>query len=176
MERMEAIIARMGVLSKDQPLVVRAIDLGDLVAQMLAFVEKTLREKRIDVAVAVPPAPLWVQGDPAQLQQVLLNIIMNAGQAIGSNGTLAVRLARRAQSGNPGCELAVEDSGPGIPPHLLGKIFEPFFTTKETGTGLGLSITSQIVAAHNGRIRAENRPEGGACVKIWFPAAKPASG
>ena len=171
MERMEAIIARMGILSKDQPLVVRPIDLGDLVAQMLAFVEKTLREKRIDVAVAVPTAPLWIQGDPAQLQQVLLNIIMNAGQAIGSNGTIAVRLERRAQAGRPGCELAVEDSGPGIPPHLLGKIFEPFFTTKETGTGLGLSITSQIVAAHQGRIRAENRPEGGACVKLWFPAA-----
>ena len=102
MERMEAIIARMGILSKDQPLEARPIDLGDLVAQMLAFVEKTLREKRIDVAVAVPPAPLWVQGDPAQLQQVLLNIIMNAGQAIGSNGTLAVRLDRRAHGRAPG--------------------------------------------------------------------------
>jgi len=176
MERMEAIIARMGILSKDQPLVVRRIDLGDLVAQMLAFVEKTLREKRIDIAVAVPPVPLWIQGDPAQLQQSLLNIIMNAGQAIGSNGTLAVRLERRAHGGRPGYELAVEDSGPGIPPHLLGRIFEQFFTTKETGTGLGLSITSQIVAAHKGWIRAENRSEGGARVRIWLPAAKPAAG
>jgi len=172
MERMEAIIARMGILSKEQPLVARPIDLGDLVAQMLAFVEKTLREKRIDVAVAVPPVPLWIQGDPAQLQQSLLNIIMNAGQAIGSNGTLAVRLERRAHGGRPGYELAVEDSGPGIPPHLLGRIFEQFFTTKETGTGLGLSITSQIVAAHKGWIRAENRTEGGARVRLWFPAAK----
>ena len=102
MERMEAIIARMGILSKDQPLVVRPIDLGDLVAQMLAFVEKTLREKRIDVAVAVPTAPLWIQGDPAQLQQALLNIIMNAGQAIGSNGTIAVRLERPRPSRAPG--------------------------------------------------------------------------
>jgi len=173
MERMEAIIARLGILSKDQPLVVRPIDLGDLVAQMLAFVEKTLREKRIDVAVAVSTAPQWIQGDPAQLQQCLLNIIMNAGQAIGSSGTIAVRLERRSHGGRPGYELAVEDSGPGIPPHLLGRIFDQFFTTKETGTGLGLSITSQIVAAHKGWIRAENRPEGGACVRLWFPASRP---
>ena len=172
MERMEAIIARLGILSKDQPLVVRPIDLGDLVAQMLAFVDKTMREKRIEVAVAVPTEPQWMQGDPAQLQQALLNIIMNASQAIVSNGTLAVRLERRAHDGRQGYELAVEDSGPGIPPHLLGRIFEQFFTTKETGTGLGLSITSQIVATHEGWIRAENRPEGGACVRLWFPAAK----
>jgi PAS domain S-box-containing protein len=171
MERMEGIIARLGILSKDQPLAVRPIDFGDLVSQMLAFVDKTLREKRIEVAVAVPTAPLWMRGDPAQVQQALLNIIMNAGQAIDENGTLTVRLERRANGGRPGYELAVEDTGPGIPQHLLGRIFEPFFTTKETGTGLGLSITSQIVAAHNGRIRAENRPEGGARVRLWFPAA-----
>ena len=171
MERMEAIIARLGILSKEQPLAARPVDFGDLVTQMLAFFDKTLREKRIEVAVAVPTAPLWIHGDPAQLQQALLNVIMNAGHAIDSDGMLTVRVDRRAQGGRPGYELAVEDTGPGIPPHLLGRIFEPFFTTKETGTGLGLSITNQIVAAHHGRLKAENRPEGGARVRLWFPAA-----
>jgi PAS domain S-box-containing protein len=174
MERMEAIIGRMGILSKDQPLEIRPIDLGDLVSQMIAFVDKSLHEKRIDLVVDVPAEPQWVQGDPAQLQQALLNVIMNASQAIGTHGRLTVRLDRRARGGCRGLEVGVADSGPGIPAHLLGKIFEPFFTTKETGTGLGLSITSQIVAAHRGRISAENLPDGGACVKLWLPEGKPA--
>ncbi len=172
MERMEAIIGRLGVLSRDQPLATRSVDACDLVVQILAFFDKTLREKRIDVDVALPAEPVLVQGDPAQLQQALLNIIINAVQAIGAHGTLAVRLDRRNVGGNRGLEVSVADSGPGIPAHLTGKIFEPFFTTKETGTGLGLSITRQIVAAHRGRIRAENRPEGGACIKLWLPLAK----
>ncbi len=172
MERMEGIIQRMGTLSKDQPLAARPIDFGDLVSQMLAFVDKTLREKKIAAAVAVPQTQIWIQGDPAQLQQVLLNLVMNAAQAIGSDGTVGVRLERRASAGQPGVELSVTDSGPGIPAHLLGKIFEPFFTTKETGTGLGLAITSQIVAAHGGRVRAENNPAGGACVSVWLPISQ----
>ncbi len=174
MERMEAIIGRMGILAKDQPLLTRPIDLGDLVSQMLAFVDKTLQEKRIDLVVAVPTAPLWMVGDPAQIQQALLNIIMNASQSIGADGTLTVRLDRRVRGGSRGLEVGIADSGPGIPAHLLGKIFEPFFTTKETGTGLGLSITSQVVAAHRGRIAAENLPGRGACVRLWFPEMKPA--
>jgi signal transduction histidine kinase len=179
MERMEAIIGRMGILAKDQPLLNRPIDLGDLVGQMLAFVDKTLCEKRIDLVVAVPAVPQWVSGDPAQLQQALLNLIMNAAQAIGEHGTITVRLERRPRGGSRGVELSISDTGPGIPAHLIGKIFEPFFTTKETGTGLGLSITSQIVAAHNGRIVAENLPGRGACVRLWFPEGEgraPAAG
>ncbi len=172
MERMEAIIGRMGILSRDQPLAARTIDLCDLVAQMLAFVDKTLREKRIDVDVALPAEPVWLQGDPAQLQQALLNIIMNASQAIGTNGKLSVRLDRRAGGGCRGAEISIADSGPGIPAHLIGKIFQPFFTTKETGTGLGLSITNQIVAAHKGRILAENISGGGACIRLWLPVAE----
>ena len=174
MERMEAIIGRMGILAKDQPFVTRAIDLGDLVAQMLAFVDKTLCEKRIDLVVSVPEAKQWVSGDPAQLQQALLNLIMNAAQAIGDHGTVTVRLERRSRGGCRGLELSIADTGPGIPAHLIGRIFEPFFTTKETGTGLGLSITSQIVAAHHGKIVAENLPGGGARMRLWLPEAKPA--
>jgi two-component system NtrC family sensor kinase len=114
-----------------------------------------------------------VLGDPAQLQQALLNLIMNASQAIGAQGTLTVRLDRRVRGGSQGLEVSVADSGPGIPAHLISKIFEPFFTTKETGTGLGLAITSQIVAAHGGRISAENLPERGACMRLWFPEGAP---
>ena len=176
MERMEAIIGRMGILSKEQPLAKRLVDLNDLVVQMLDFVEKNLQEKRIGLEIEVPAAPQWLEGDPAQIQQVLLNLIMNASQAIGSDGTVAVRLSRRLRGGCSGIEVCVTDSGPGIPTHLLGRIFEPFFTTKETGTGLGLSITRQVVAAHGGRISARNSPGGGACFTVWLPAAKAAAG
>jgi signal transduction histidine kinase len=173
MERMEKIIARMGILSKDQPIARRTVDFGELVGQMLAFLDKTLREKKIEIETALPESPLWMNGDPAQLQQALLNIFMNAVQAMGERGSLAVRLETRAKGGARQLVLSVSDSGPGIPPHVLGHIFEPFFTTKDTGTGLGLAITSQIVESHGGKISATNRPRGGATFRIAFPSAPP---
>lgn len=173
MERMEKIIARMGILSKDQPIARRTVDFGELVRQMLAFLDKTLREKKIEIETAVPEGPLWMNGDGAQLQQALLNILMNAVQAMGERGTLTVRLESRAKRGARQLELSVSDSGPGIPPHVLGHIFEPFFTTKDTGTGLGLAITSQIVESHGGKITATNRPRGGATFRLTFPTAPP---
>lgn len=170
MERMEKIIARMGILAKDQPLARKALDFRELITQMLAFLDKTLREKKIEVKASLPASPLRMEGDPAQLQQALLNIFMNAIQAMGVGGTLAVRLRSRALGGRPRLVLAVSDTGPGIPPHVLQRIFEPFFSTKETGTGLGLAITQQIIESHAGTIAAANRPGGGAIFKLTFPA------
>lgn len=173
MERMEGIIARMGILSKDQPLAKRAVDVAELVRQLLSFLEKTLIEKHIAVESALPALPCWVSADPAQLQQALLNIMMNALQAMGDRGRLEVELRRRGPGGARTVVLSVADDGPGIPAHLAERIFEAFFTTKEAGTGLGLAITHQIIQAHGGRIRARNRPSGGAVFRISLPAADP---
>jgi CheY-like chemotaxis protein len=104
-----------------------------------------------------PDLPL-VQGDPRQLQQVLLNLVVNAAQAMEAGGG-TLRIVSRAE--RDGVVVEVSDAGAGIPPEVRPHVFEPFFTTKRQGTGLGLSVSYGIVAAHGGRISvARTGPEG----------------
>ncbi len=110
------------------------------------------------------PAMIGVQD---QIRQVVLNLFMNAIDAMPMEGLLAVELRRLPEEGK--ILLSVADTGPGIRPELLPHIFEPFVTDKETGTGLGLTITYDIVCQHQGTIEAENLPGGGARFKVWFP-------
>jgi two-component system sensor histidine kinase HupT/HoxJ len=115
-----------------------------------------------------------VQGDAGRLEQVLLNLFLNAGKAMRGAGRVRVA-ARRLDGRDRGwIEVAIEDTGPGIDPEHLEHLFEPFFTTAaegSEGTGLGLAISRGIVTAHGGTIAAENRPEGGARFRIRLPTA-----
>jgi signal transduction histidine kinase len=105
--------------------------------------------------------------DPGQVSQVLLNVLANSVQAIDGKGDVTIRTSR--SDGHVAVEI--EDSGPGIPEHLLGKIFDPFFTTKEVGkgTGLGLSIARSLMNAHGGDVRAANRAGHGCVFTITLP-------
>ncbi len=108
---------------------------------------------------------------PSELNQVFMNILINAGQAIGERGTVRVSTAHK------GDEVTIEiaDSGPGIPPEVVQRIFDPFFTTKPVGkgTGLGLSISYGIVAKHHGRIDVDSAPGQGSCFRIVLPVRQP---
>ena len=110
---------------------------------------------------------LHLEVDAGQLQRALLNLLFNAMEAAGRRGVVRVTAAPGA--GGRWCDVAVEDNGPGIPPDLLNRVFNPFFTTKDSGTGLGLAIVHRIVEAHGGRVRAENRPGGGAVFSMTLP-------
>lgn len=107
-----------------------------------------------------------VQADPDLLCQVLIGLLSNAADAAGTGGDVA--LDARVVDG--AVELAVADSGPGIPPELRERVFEPFFTTRARGTGLGLAVARQIVEAHGGSIRVGDRAGGGACFTVLVPA------
>jgi two-component system NtrC family sensor kinase len=110
-----------------------------------------------------------IAGHAASLQQVFLNLFVNAAQAMGSQGTLTLSLRQE----NDRLLAKVSDTGPGLPPEILQRIFEPFFTTKPQGQGLGLGlhISYDIVKAHGGELMAENIPEGGACFTLSLPLA-----
>lgn len=108
--------------------------------------------------------------DPRQLQQVFLNLILNAVDAMADRGTLAVET--RYQESTDSIRIDVRDSGKGIDPAAMDRIFQPFFTTKAKGTGLGLAICKQLVEQHGGSIHVENRPEGGACFHIVLPCRR----
>jgi signal transduction histidine kinase len=112
-----------------------------------------------------------VSGDALLLQQAVLNIVMNAEQAVATVDGLRRLELRTRVVGRRTVEIQIADSGPGIPPEAMQRLFEPFFTTKEVGqgTGLGLAIAYGIMQEHDGRLLAANRPEGGAVFTLELP-------
>lgn len=130
------------------------------------------RHDRVRIVQDLAPDLPVVMADPNQLTQVVINLLTNARDALRPGGgevTLSTQLSGDGRS----AIMTVADNGPGIPARLLAQVFEPFFTTKKAGegTGLGLSIAAGIVAQHNGRIWAANRPEGGAVLTVCLPKA-----
>lgn len=162
---------------RQSPAQYAAVDLTQLTRETLELMSYELRKARIETDFTAEPATPPVWGDRSQLQQVLLNLLTNAMQAMKNGGRLAVRIGlAESQDGEPrAVALTVEDTGPGIAPEAMGRLFDFFFTTRggEGGTGLGLAITRQIVEGHRGRITAENVTGGGARFAITLPAAFP---
>ena len=120
----------------------------------------------------LPPGLPPVVADRDRIKQVLLNLVLNALQAMPGGGTLTLE----AGLSGGGVTLAVMDTGSGIPSEVLPRLFEPYVTTKVKGLGLGLAIARRIVEAHGGRIEAENRPEGGSRFRVTLPLAPAARG
>jgi two-component system NtrC family sensor kinase len=149
----------------------RDLDLNDLIRDGLYFLEARCRSSGVELRLELAPQPLVVCGDPSQLTQVLVNLAVNAIQAMPSGGTLTIRTAAAADL----VCLAVEDTGVGMDAATRDRLFTPFFTTKDVGegTGLGLSVVHGIVTAHGGTIRVESEPGRGARFEIRLPAAPP---
>lgn len=118
------------------------------------------------MVVEPPKTPIEVDADPEQLHQVLLNLLLNAFDAVRRDGQVTIRI----QAGQTGCAVVtVADSGSGISQAVRDRLFEPFVSTKESGTGLGLTICRRIVEDHGGQIEAADSPEGGAIVTVTLP-------
>jgi two-component system, NtrC family, sensor kinase len=146
-------------------------DLNLLVQEVLGLLERQPLLQRIQLRLELCPAPLWVLADRARMQQVLINIVMNALEAMREGGALTLRSGFSEQPGF--CRVAVTDTGYGISPENLGKIFEPFFTTKEVGQGLGLglAIAYGIVQQNGGEIEVQSHPGQGATFRVLLPLA-----
>jgi signal transduction histidine kinase len=114
---------------------------------------------------------LPIRGDRVQLQQVVLNLVVNAMDAMASLPAGARKMLISTTRLDHIAEVAISDAGAGIPSDKLEAVFEPFFTTKTAGMGMGLSIARTIIEAHNGQIWAENLPSGGASIHIKLPLA-----
>jgi signal transduction histidine kinase len=121
----------------------------------------------------LPGQPVWAEFDASQIKSVLVNLLMNALEAMPRGGV--VRLQLHLPEMNQ-IRLVVEDTGHGIPREMLTTVFEPFVSTKATGTGLGLAVTKRLIEEHGGHITVENRPEGGARFTITLPATMNTNG
>jgi C4-dicarboxylate-specific signal transduction histidine kinase len=174
-ERASEIIKRMRrMLRRDEPQT-QPLVLNEVVLEVLGLAQSDLLRQGVALSLELDPALRPVSGDRVQLQQVLLNLILNACDSMARTPE-PQRLLRVSTVPEPqgGVELRVADRGPGIPSQDLERIFEPFVTSKPQGLGLGLSICRSIVEAHGGRIWASNAPGGGAVLHVVLPSAEAA--
>jgi PAS domain S-box-containing protein len=147
------------------------VDLNHVVEETLLLMEKDLAKGGITIRRSLPPNLPPVHGDPSALQQVVMNLLTNAGDALGRGGEISLETC--VVSGEKGrVRLTVRDTGPGISPDVLPRIFDPFYTTKPDGTGLGLSISYGIVSEHKGTIDVESLPGRGTTFILTFPTAR----
>jgi C4-dicarboxylate-specific signal transduction histidine kinase len=166
-----AVMHRIRGLIKNEPLAAEAVHLGDVLAEVLAIMRSELLANEVAVQVDVNASLPHVCADRVQLQQVLVNLILNACDAMAANAPADRRLVIAGTARDGSCTLVIRDSGPGISFSPTDRIFEPFVTTKANGVGLGLAICQKVVTAHGGRLVAENDPGGGAAFHLVLPCA-----
>jgi len=139
--------------------------LNEVIQKSLALLQPELDNRGLDVKTKLARQLAAVPADATQMQQVLVNLIKNAMQAMTRGGTLTLQTGE----GEEGVWFSVADTGSGIPPEQMNRIFEPFFTTRKKGTGLGLMIVQRIVRAHGGRIELESHAGRGTTFRVWLP-------
>jgi len=170
--RINRILVDLLNYARPHPPQIHRADLNRTVEHVVTLARQQITSQPIEIAYA-PAANLpEVEHDPAQIQQVVMNLILNGIQAIDGQGHVSVRTH---PEGPKQVALVVQDTGRGMPAELLPNIFKPFFTTKGQGTGLGLSLAKRIVEAHGGRIEVSSKPGTGTSFTICLPVEHPAS-
>jgi two-component system sensor histidine kinase HydH len=165
-DRLNRVVGQLLEVARPVRLTLRRQPLAELVEKALTLVERQVREKGIRVETRLPAAGISARVDPDRLSQVLLNLFLNAIEAMTAGGTLTVGLEGDAAT----ARIQVSDSGRGIPPEALPRIFDPYFTTRPEGTGLGLAIVHNIVEAHGGEITVTSHAGKGSRFTVILPA------
>jgi signal transduction histidine kinase len=178
LEQMKSAAAKMGLVvqrvmdySKPFPPRKESVDLNGVIEEAVRLSLSTLRKREIAVLKDLAPDLASCRVDAQMIEQVLVNLITNACQAMeGAEGAKLLEVASSIQNGR--IILRVSDSGPGVPPSLRERVFDPFFTTRKDGSGIGLSFSHRIVADHGGSLRVDASRWGGAEFRIELPMAK----
>jgi signal transduction histidine kinase len=165
-DRLDGILTGYLQFARDTPAPLAPLDLGEVVQRSLRVAAPELEASGVRLELDAPPG-CTVLGDAQRLQQVVLNLVLNAAQAIPAGGRVHVRLGRDGAH----TVLLVDDDGPGFPAGGRERWFEPFVTTREQGSGLGLAVARRIVEQHGGRIVLGDAPGGGARVEVRVPSA-----
>ena len=143
--------------------------LNDLIRKIAELFKLEIKDKQIKFSLELSPDISQIQADEDQVRQILMNVIINAIQAIPKKGEIKIKTEKALLKGEPAMKLIIEDSGVGIPEKDLNQIFDPFFSTKEKGSGLGLSIAYKLIEAHQGEIKVESKEGEGTKFVIFLP-------
>ena len=165
LHRLESIVDHFLRLAGPSALELEPVEISKIVGHTRDLLQPEAAARSIEIAANLPDSLPVLQADPVRLTQALMNLVINAIQAVERNGRIEV--TARINEGS--FFLAVRDNGPGIPPERLAHIFDPYFTTKPEGSGLGLWIAQQIITAHGGTLKAQNGSSGGAIFTMTLP-------
>lgn len=163
--RLDYIVTQFLGAIRPAPLQLKLNSLNEIVEKTLELLRPEVENRGITVKTRLARDLTNTLVDAAQIQQVLVNLIKNAAQAMSTGGTLTLQTGETSED----VWVSVTDTGGGIPQEQLNRIFEPFFTTKKKGTGLGLMIVQRILRAHNGRIDLDSQVGRGTTFRLWFP-------
>ena len=157
----------------------RPLDVRLVVEQTVELISSRADRQRVQILDDFPNRPVMVEADAGQLRQVMLNLLLNALDALPEGGQIHITIAStssphahddpQGHRDKPWTLVSIHDSGEGFATEILDRLFEPFSSTKETGTGLGMSICRRIVEAHGGVVTASNNPLGGAVISVSLP-------
>ena len=163
------IIDRHRTMLRSRQLDKEPIDLHAVISESLALVGHDMRARQIETTVHLSSNPCVISGDQVLLQQVLVNLVINAMDAMAETPPANRRVTIRTEVRAADVAVSVRDAGTGLPAHINGTLFTPFVTTKAHGLGIGLTIVRTIVDAHGGTIDARNNPDGGATFTVTLP-------
>jgi signal transduction histidine kinase len=169
--RASNVIRHLSALYRRGEMKMEPVDVNDLVRGTLELLRTELMIRHVCPAIDCAPGLPAISGDPVELQQVVLNLVLNAADAMAQVRPEERRLTVRTEACDTGVCLRVSDNGTGIAADQLKNVFEPFWSTKPSGMGMGLAVCRSIVASHHGTISASNNPEGGATFSVTLPCA-----
>jgi two-component system sensor kinase FixL len=168
--RASDIIARIRALMKKSPPQMTQLDVNDLIREVLILINHEVQRNRVMLHTDLTEGPTAVVGDRVQLQQVILNLVMNAVESAGTAAESQTEVLVTSRNDENQVTVAIRDSGVGIDPKNLDQLFNPFFTTKPHGMGMGLPISRSTIESHGGRLWAASNPSRGATFQFTLPA------
>ena len=167
--RLNSLVTRFLDFARPSRLELGSVQLSTIVDHVLESVQHQHPDAQVTVERDYAPATPDVQVDAQLCEQIFVNLVTNAYEAMDGHGRLRISITPETQNMRPGVAVIVEDSGPGVPAESREQIFNPFFTSKKEGVGLGLSIVAKIVDDHRGSIRLESPPGQGARFHVFLP-------
>ena len=172
-KRINTLVSQMLRFAAPKPTTFRNVQVHDILDIALRLLQHQFTEKMITVTRDFRAVPGVIRGDEAQLQQVIMNLLLNALEAMGTNGELMISTEIAAgDNSDHWLKINIQDTGMGIREENLARVFEPFFTTKKNGTGLGLAISQRVAREHHGKIEAQSEAGKGSIFIISLPLPK----